>query len=248
MTEEELRAVEEATRRQIQLERTVREAISKEEEKKEKKGRSFFKHPLLLLLTGSFLTAVVGSCFATRWQLQQWHIQQRHAADAQTAKDMRHLQFETAETIAESFAAADDVLHLFYWPWARKSDVVTLAERGKQWNDASRKWRVSEKVLSARLRSEFGDDVAQSFRSIVEKRRLMGNDIINLLSYADATPRPNAEESRDIDTTKAHALKVITEVTGKDGDLTKLLNLMEERILADERKRQQSPPRITFWN
>jgi len=248
MNEEEWRVLEEATRRQIQLERMVRDAISKEEEKKEKKGRSFFKHPLMLLLAGSFLTAVVGNCFATRWQLQQWRVQQRHNADAQTAKDMRQLQFETAETIAESFAAADDVLHLFFWPWAKKSDVVTLSERGKQWNEASRKWRVSEKVLSARLRSEFGDDVARSFLLIVEKRRQMGNDIINLLSYADATPRPNAEESKEIDATKAHALKVITEVTGKDGDLTRLLNLMEDRILADERKRQQSPPRITFWN
>jgi hypothetical protein len=200
------------------------------------------------LLIGSAITALLGGWFGTKWQLQQWRIQQREQRDDADAKEMRQLQAEAAEAVAGSFAAAEDVLHLFSWEWARRSKVTSVEDRGVRWFEASRKWRVSEKVLAARLRSVFGSDTARTFEEIVKKRRQLGNRIIILLSIADVYGSQSKKHRAEIDEASDEALQLINQVTVPGGELTRLITDMERVIRHREEQRRAAPPAINFFS
>jgi len=247
VTDAELDRLRQVAREQAEIEISVRAAIAEQERAKEKRDTALLKHPLLLLLVGSLITAMLGSWFSTKWQLQQWRIQQRDQRVDSEAKDMRQLQRETTEAVADSFAAAEDVLHLFFWEWSKQSKITSLSERGIRWVEVSRKWRVKEKVLTVRLRSSFGEQTASAFINITADRRQLGNKIILLLSAADVSGARTVRHDDDLAQTAEDALRIVNDVSLPNGKLAALTAMMESEILTRQEQRQRTPPAIDFF-
>lgn len=243
MTTWEQQALEAAARRQVQVELAVRNAIADEEKKNKKKDFGLWKHPLFLLFAGTMLTAGLGSWFATRWQLQQWQIQQLQQAQVQEAKDMRDLQIETAKAISTTFIAAEDVVQFYDWP------NVNVKERAKGWEVASREWRVTERVLLARVRSKFGGGVEKLFVKLSADRKYLGANIQNLIELAETKRRRSLSraEREQVKKFNENARERINKAMKPSGDLARLMKSMEFQIQRRERERIESSPMISRW-
>jgi len=78
----------------------------------------------------------------------------------------------------ETIAAADDVLSTYYdQGWTQKE----IDERRENWTHTSRNWWVNSHVLSEEIAATFSNhEIDQSFQQIVNKRKQLGNIIMNL--------------------------------------------------------------------
>jgi hypothetical protein len=180
------------------------------------------------------LTGVLGSLLTSCWQTQQWRREQALEARKDVTKERVAVMNLTTEAIAESFTAAEDVLHLFAWDWSADSPVVNLKERSATWTASSRRWRVDEKVLLARMDANFrGTRAPILLNAIIQRRRRLGNDIQNLLAVADrvaATGKTTLEQEAEIEEHRVDALKLVNETTGTNGFLSRLTAVMVQEI------------------
>ena len=83
-----------------------------------------------------------------------------------------------AKELAQTIAAADDVLSTYYdQGWTQKE----IDERRENWTHTSRNWWVNSHVLSEEIAATFSNhEIDQSFQQIVNKRKQLGNIIMNL--------------------------------------------------------------------
>lgn len=241
------RSIEDQIAKRVRMEMLIRDEVERQSQKPEKKKGlgEFAKHPAVLLLLTFLFTTLVGSVVTSWWQYQQWARQEALEANREVTKERVAVIALTAQSVAESFAAAEDVLHLFAFVWNRESHVATLKERAAHWTTRSREWRVAEKILAARVRSAFPDETTSDLlQSIMDDRTFVGNDIENLLSVADMKRgRYTAAEAKDIDETSAHALGLVNGVSRQDQKLAKLVSHMIE----ETRKAEQTPPPKPLW-
>lgn len=232
---------------QVRMELLIRHELDRQlpRERKTRAGE-IAKHPAVLLFLTFVLTTVVGSLVTSWWQYQQWQRQEALRASQEKAKARVEVINLTAQSIAESFAAAEDVLHLFAFEWHRKSQVVTLSERAKHWTERSRQWRVAEKVLVARVSSAFPDArIRGLLQSIMEDRTYVGNDIENLLSMADTKRgQYSPADQKEIKETVDHALHLVNGVSRQDQKLAQLIG----RMIEETRVAEHTPPPKPFWS
>lgn len=233
-------ALVEQVRREVELRHLIDEALAKQ--KKEKESGGFFKHPAVLLVLTFIFTGILGSVLSTCWQNKQWAEQEKyHAAELATQERLETIRYAT-ETIAASVASAEDVLHLFSWSWPAKSEVAILGERAKYWREESRKWRVAEKVLSARVHASFNDkDVNSLLDQIIDDRYNLGNAITNLLWYDDRLHMNfHGKDAREVDRLRGVAQATVVKLTvGNsqqhiEGELQRIARLM---LIETERRR-----------
>jgi len=239
-------SVEDLISERVRLELMIRSEVERQSHKEEKKRLAeLTKHPAVLLVLTFFLTTLVGSVVTSWWQYQQWARQQALQANQEVTKERIAVITLTAQSVAASFAAAEDVLHLFAFVWHRDSQVVTLKERAAHWTNRSRDWRVAEKILTARVRSAFPDAMTRDLlQSIMDDRTFVGNDIENLLSMADTKRgRYTADDVKDIEETAKHALDLVNGVSRQDQKLARLISHMIE----ETRKAEQTPPPKPLW-
>ena len=232
--------------RELEVRRQVEAALRK----KADDTSGFWKHPAVLLVLTFLFTGVVGSGLTTCWQDREWVGQQEYNATADATKErLATMNLATTE-VATAFASVEDVLHLVTWEWPKKSQVVTLEERAQYWREQSRRWRVADKVLRARIRANFEDEeISNTFADISEDRELLGNYMQNLLLLRDQnrtslTPKKRGEVDDVTDfmkrSQKIVALVTIgkepqgSEKTSEPGKLEKLTRLMLKEI---ERRR-----------
>lgn len=252
MTREEVAALVD---RELVVRRQVEAALEEERKKKdEKKSPGFWKHPAVLLVLTFFFTGVVGSTLTTCWQEQQWAGQQEYNAGTEATKErLATMNLATTE-IATAFASVEDVLHLVTWEWPQKSKVVTLEERAQHWRDQSRRWRVAEKELRARIRANFEDAaISKTFDDITVDRERLGNYMQNLLLLRDQNKRsfePKKKGEKDDVTDFVYRSQEIlilvtlgTEDPPAPGKLENLTRLMLQEI-----EHRRIPPRRSFWD
>src|SRR5208282_5430047 len=109
----------------------------------------------------------------------------------QRALDKKYAVIEsTFKEVATTTAAAEDVLSLYYGDsWTEKE----IQERFDNWEKTSRNWRISSKVLKAKLASSFQNAAIYSvFEKIVDKRRQLGRAILHLPRRKSNTTVPPA--------------------------------------------------------
>jgi hypothetical protein len=229
----------------IRLELFIREEVKRLDVRKDEPRKGFGEHPLVLLVIGFLLTTGAGSVVTSWWQYEQWSRQQHYRAAQDMTKERAAVMTFTAQSIAQSFTAAEDVLQLFAWDWRKGSNVAALKERAANWTVESRKWRTTEKVLLARVPAAYSDpQTAILLDDIVGARKRLGNDITNLLAIEDQARGHRSEaDQHEIDDTSKHALDLVNSVTGKDGTLRKVI----QQMLNETRKGDQLPPPQSFW-
>jgi hypothetical protein len=238
MDDQELEA---AIRRHVEMELAVRKAIDAQETRRSGALAELLKHPFTLLLAGAALTTIIGPRLATHWQLQQWRIQQYDSRSADEGKEMRALQQETAEAVAGSCTAADEVLQMVNWNWSSHSAVATLGDRANRWHEARRTWRVSEKVLIVRVRSVFGIYAESALMTIAQKQRILSADIEGILSSLD---RKQAIAKAVVSNDRT----LIAEIAQPGGSrLTHLMRLMEMQIRDHEAQRTENEPKLPWF-
>ncbi len=112
------------------------------------------------------------------WKQRDWKNQQSYLVQ-QRALDKKYATIEsTFKEVATTTAAAEDVLSVYYGDnWTEKE----IQERFDNWDKTSRNWRISSKVLSAKLTASFQNPAVYStFEKILDKRRQLGRAILHL--------------------------------------------------------------------
>jgi len=148
-------------------------------DKPESKISKFFRHQAVLLVLGFGLTTLVGGALTSWWKSREWKNQQHYLAQQRALDKKYALMDETFKEVAATTTAAEDVLNLYYGRNWTKAD---FKERSDQWHQTSRQWRIAEKHLDQSLRTGFNDPAIQKkFEELVVTRKVLGNDIGNLL-------------------------------------------------------------------
>jgi hypothetical protein len=230
----------EEIRQRVQLELLIQKAV---EDARGRTGKrdSLLRHPAALVVLTFLLTGAIGSMLTSLWQTRQWRREQTYAAAQDLTGERVAVMNLTTEAIAESFTAAEDVLHLVAWNWSPGSPVLSLKERSAAWIAASRQWRVQEKVLLARVDATFdGARPNVVLHRIIDRRQYLGNDIQNLLALADqvaATGKVTPEQEATIEKHRNNALLLIHETTGTGGLLSQLTSAMVAQIRPEKPQR-----------
>jgi hypothetical protein len=164
-----------ADRRRIREVESLKDEIRRELHPHESK---LSQNPTFLLVLGFILTSVAGSGLTYFWKQRDWKNQQSYLVQ-QRALDKKYAVIEsTFKEVATTTAAAEDVLSLYYGDnWTEKQ----IPERLDNWDKTSRSWRISSKVLSAKLTASFqNSSIYSTFEKILDKRRQLGRAILQL--------------------------------------------------------------------
>jgi len=153
--------------------------IRKELQREEPASRlSEFQKQIWLLVIGSLLTIVVGGSLTYWWKSRESDNQRAYLAQQRALDRTYGLINKIAKELAQTIAAADDVLSTYYdQGWTQKE----IDERRENWTHTSRNWWVNSHVLSEEIAATFSNhEIDQSFQQIVNKRKQLGNIIMNL--------------------------------------------------------------------
>ena len=189
--------------------RRIRDVESlKEEIRRELHGppeSKLSQNPTFLLVLGFVLTGLAGSGLTYFWKQRDWKNQQSYLVQ-QRALDKKYTVIEsTFKEVATTTAAAEDVLTLYYGDNWTQEDIK---ERFNNWEKTSRNWRISSKVLTAKLAANFQNQAIHStFAKIVNKRRQLGRAILNL-----PRRKPNAKVSQDTQNDVAAANQLTNDI------------------------------------
>jgi hypothetical protein len=196
----ELKAKNDESRREIiaKLKGELLEEIEKDALKKEIIGEvaskesqvyAFLKHPVTLLVVAFVLTTLLGTIIASCWKYWEWENEQAYLKtqaqcdrERQTRSDEIRQKYEVKDEIikrvAETNTAAEEILLYFQMDPVRRKQVRD--ERTNYWKEATRAWRINDKILRQRLLFRFENrDVAQLFETIGRYRGWVGININN---------------------------------------------------------------------
>lgn len=142
---------------------------------------SGFSRQVILLLLGFLFTTGAGGVLTYYWKQREWHNQRSYLAQQRVLDKKYSVIDRTFNEVATTTAAADDVLWIYLSGNLSQKDVT---ERMNNWYKTSRNWRVQSKILNATLASTFRDqEIAETFKQIVDKRWELGNAIMNLPEF-----------------------------------------------------------------
>jgi hypothetical protein len=245
---EELKKASDESRREAhaRLKVELHEEIDKDSLKKEilsevnPKGSSvgeYLKHPASLLVIGFILTTLFGTIIASCWKYLEWENEQEYLKtqtqcerERQTRSEEIKQKYEVKDEIirrvAETNTAAEEILLYFQMEPSRREREQD--ERIKYWKEASRNWRINEKILRQRLLLRFNNPtVTELFEEITRYRGWVGININNQqeeLSGHGVICAPIVEQAN----------LCMGHVTG---DLMpQVIKIMNEEIWADERE------------
>lgn len=137
------------------------------------------QHPAILLVIGFILTSGVGAGMTYFWQKRERIESQRQAADKHEIEEKYAITESILKAVAETTTAADDLVFLYFnsEPDKHTRDLMEV-ERLQYWQEKSRDWRVSSKVLQQKLKDHFKSQDAQNlFQEIINKRFDIGRDL-----------------------------------------------------------------------
>lgn len=242
MTEEENRRLmeKESLKKEI-LDTLEKESLKKEliEELEKKKFSlgEWLEHPAVLLVLAFFLTGAAGTWLTKYWQGKEWNRQQSYLIQ-QRILDLRYgILDDITKAVASTNTSAEDLLALYTYTW--KGDLKTRQkeeeERMKYWQETSRNWRISSKVLSQKLAVYFQNtEAVPKFEKIIEERNDLGVNVSNLRSDVKNT-KWRILESKDFKQRIRENLTLIDETT----ELTKqLMQILVTEIREDAKKAQ----------
>jgi hypothetical protein len=195
-----------------------------------------WQHPAILLLLGFAFTTACGAALTSCWKTREWENEQSYLR-AQTncerervtrleeVKQKYEVKDEIIRRVAETNTAAEEILNYFLMDTARrdqeKSDRITY------WKDASRNWRINEKILKQRLLLRFTDtNVSQLFQEIVTYRNLVGVNINNRQEELSSGQPICMQIVHKANECMAHVTEILT---------PQVIKRMNEEILSDER-------------
>jgi hypothetical protein len=212
-------------RERIRETESLKAEIRKEIEPEHPESRfsKFFRHEAVLLLLGFGLTTVAGGVLTHYWKAQEWNNQQRYLA-RQRALDKKYaLMDKTFKEVASTTTAAQDVLNLYYGTHWTDADIK---ERLDYWKKTSRGWREASNLLKQSLATNFSNQaIVQTFDQLIQKRRLLGNDIGNLPPLRQ---KPKASRSRKpVDAKKAEA-ELAARISADNNMVNEILGLLKQ--------------------
>jgi hypothetical protein len=154
----------------------------------------------------------------------EWHNQQDYIAANHEHEYKHEIADEATKAIAETYTAANDILRLLIWhedPEKRKEVEI---EQKKDWEQASRKWRIASRTLLPKLEAHFKDRIIhETFENIIVNRKQLGNLITNLLD------QPEKKADKDHPSVK-RAQELINQVIEPPGHLRTLITAMVKEI------------------
>ncbi|HEX3529981.1 MAG TPA: hypothetical protein VH988_23220 [Thermoanaerobaculia bacterium] len=157
--------------------------------------RSKVPEQLILMLAGFLLTGVVGTWLTNCWAARQWENQQAYLKEQRLIDRKLQLLEQVATEVASTNVAASDVITIEVWGWDSAKRSKEIKEREIQWITASRRWRIQSRILLLDLSVHFKDSKAVDlFRSVINKRRQLGQKIRALLEARHRRVAPKAEE------------------------------------------------------
>jgi hypothetical protein len=252
----------------LQLLQTIREDLKRQEDLKREilaglkappKRSNLFeiaKHPLLLLLVGSF----IGAWITSRYQSGEWYRQQHVLEQHQQIEQKVLVRDQIVDSLIQAHSAAQSAVRPLFYENAASFKANEL-ERIKAWDKENQAWQTAESNIQQKLALYFKDATAQSkFKEIVECRNEQNefnntifvevNNVINIvrkkptiLNENDQTDfKKQSEEFRKLKTrVRENILQPIETVRFKTKEL---LEIMQAEIEHDVSSEQ--PP--SFWS
>jgi hypothetical protein len=216
---------------ELKLQKRLKQEILDELGEERSPWSDWLAHPVTLLVLGFLFTAVVGGRLTSSWQGAEWTRQQnvleaQRDLEAQRAEGSKALERkyalvdEVTQAVSETLTAAEDVLALPSYELGPSQQPNRL----HYWQETSRMWRIKSKAIRQRIHAQFRNpDVHASLTTIVEKRKVLGRDIMNLIGALTppATPRQPNGASKGIDVEQAGEL--VEEITNELFRLTQLM-------------------------
>lgn len=189
---------------------SLREDIRKTLRPPERSRLSDFQRQLVMLFLGFLLTSVVGGVLTFYWKKKESDNQRTYLAARQNLEKQYAVMNSTAQEVATTVAAVDDVLSTYYDnEWSQ----TEIDERRKNWNSTSRTWRIKAELLNVEIDSAFSDtEINALFQQLVHKRTVLGNMITNL---------PRSKDKIAADKTLARELDAANTCKGELVDLLK---------------------------
>jgi len=172
----------------VNLESAKQEVITELSEKESGTHR-FLKHPVTLLALGFVFTTLLGTIVTSWWKHREWENEQGYLK-AQTQcererltrseeiKQKYEVKDEIIKRVAETNTAAEDILLFFEMDHVRQAREQN--ERTKYWQEATRAWRINEKILRQRLQLRFENrHINELFDQLTKYRGWVGINIDN---------------------------------------------------------------------
>ncbi|SRR6266446_2643442 len=186
---------------------SFRDEISKKIEDRESQGRlsRLSKNPLVLIIVGFILTGIAGAWITLSFQSREWNRQQAIQGSEWNKQQIRLVQIreidqkygiidEVTKAVVEHDSAAMDAVTTFTWKKTDQRRLDEAPERLKHWEQTSKEWRVTSQKLLQKLIIHFKNPRVQLiFEAVVERRRLIANDIIDLRRDYDSGKLDEAE-------------------------------------------------------
>lgn len=186
---------------------------------------SFLKHPLTRLVAGFLLTTVAGTYLTAQWKAKDWENQQRYLYEQERLKEAYKVLDSTVESVSNTLTAADDLVTIAIWLWDPNEREKELAERTNFWQEESREWRSTSRVVFSKLRIHFGEDAARRFQTIINKRRQLGVDMRGLLEKLQAD---DWKEHREAIQEQGRAINA--KINQVDEELSALTSVLHEAL------------------
>ncbi|HLL70203.1 MAG TPA: hypothetical protein VK363_02150 [Pyrinomonadaceae bacterium] len=245
---EELKGANDESRREAlaKLKADLREEIDKDAIKKEvlrelapkeSAAEKNLKHPASLLVIGFVLTTLFGTIISSCWKYLEWENEQEYLKTqtqcererqtrSEEIKQKYEVKDEIIKRVAETNTAAEDILLYFQLEPARRESE--REERIKYWKEASRNWRINDKILRQRLLLRFKNpDVSELFNEMTRYRGWVGININNQQDELSKGEKPCAAIIDQANLCMGH-------VTGNI--MPQVIKIMNEEIWADEKE------------
>jgi hypothetical protein len=204
------------------------------------------KHPVLLLILGSIFGGWLSSCY----QQREWDRQQNQLSNKQEIEKKITTRDEVTDSIIEAYSAAESAVRPFFYDNA-KTFTAGEADRAKEWNEASKKWRNARLKLQQKLDLYFANpEIKNKFVEIVDLKGKSENslfvDVNNVLGIMNNHPELLDESSKSDDkqSDEYKALKkqirdnILSRTTLAMSKTRELRVLMQDEIENDTRKQQ----------
>jgi hypothetical protein len=197
---------------------------------------AFLQHPVTLLFLGFVLTTGLGTIITLTWKYLEWENEQEYLKTqaqcdrerqtrSEEIKQKYEVKDEIIKRVAETNTAAEEILLYFQMEPARRQKLQE--ERTKYWQEATRTWRIDEKILKQRLLLRFEDpDVSRLFAKIGIYRGWVGININNQQEKLSTGQKICTEIVNQANLCMSHVTSDL---------MPNVIEIMNKEILADER-------------
>lgn len=186
------------------------------------KSEQVFKHPLVLLLCGFFLTTIIGGIFTYYYQSKESKRQREYLIQQKYSDYKLSSIDEVLSAFGEAKVACHNSLKIFiFYPLPKDEDKIILDE----WRKTSNKWRSNIDKYKYKLNAHFDNpEIKKTFDEIVDERNFIANDITNFfVDYVD-----NPKQAANNEKLKERVQQTLKKLSALDSKVAKLESLMVE--------------------